>query len=130
MHCPVEKSARGLRACAVIALAGFAALVAACDLRPPTEGASGDDVLLSGSDAATSETSLWPDSEVPSAYAYADTGSIEVGVKFKSSEAGQVTGLRFYKNSGNTGTHAGHLWTASGALLGSVTFSQETATGW
>lgn len=129
MHCPVEKSARGLRACAVVALAGFAALVAACDARPPA-GDPGDEVLQRSADAATSETSLWPDSEVPSSYAYADSGSIEVGVKFKSSAAGQVTGIRFYKNTGNTGTHVGHLWTSSGASLGSVTFSGETDTGW
>ena len=33
-------------------------------------------------------------------------------MKFRSDVAGQVTALRFYKGSGNTGTHVGHLWTA------------------
>ena len=28
-----------------------------------------------------------------------------------------VTGIRFYKGTGNTGTHVGHLWTAAGTLL-------------
>jgi hypothetical protein len=41
-----------------------------------------------------------------------------------------VTGVRFYKQTGNTGTHVGRLWTATGTLLGTVTFSSETASGW
>jgi hypothetical protein len=38
--------------------------------------------------------------------------------------------VRFYKQTGNTGTHVGRLWTATGTLLGTVTFSGETASGW
>ncbi len=55
---------------------------------------------------------------------------VEVGMRFRSSVNGQITGLRFYKGAGNTGTHTGHLWTNTGALLGQVTFTQETASGW
>ncbi|WP_237563610.1 DUF4082 domain-containing protein [Arthrobacter sp. H-02-3] len=51
-------------------------------------------------------------------------------MKFRSDVAGTVTGVRFYKGSSNTGTHTGHLWSASGTLLASVTFSGETASGW
>ena len=32
--------------------------------------------------------------------------------------------------AGNTGTHVGHLWTSTGTLLASATFTSETATGW
>ena len=53
-----------------------------------------------------------------------------MGVKFQSSLAGYITGIRFYKGTGNTGTHIGNLWTTSGTLLESVTFSGETASGW
>src|SRR5262249_36484589 len=35
-----------------------------------------------------------------------------------------------YKSAANTGTHTGHLWTANGTLLGSLTFSGESASGW
>ena len=42
---------------------------------------------------------------------------------------GFVTGVRFYKGTGNTGTHPA-LWTASGQLLATGTFTNETATGW
>ena len=44
--------------------------------------------------------------------------------------AGYVTGIRFYKGAGNTGTHVGHLWSATGQLLATATFTSETATGW
>ncbi len=59
-----------------------------------------------------------------------DTNSVEVGVKFRSELDGLVTGLRYYRTAGNTGTHVGRLWTASGTSLASVTFSGESSTGW
>ncbi len=59
-----------------------------------------------------------------------DPNAVEVGVKFRSDQAGFITGLRFYKTSGNTGTHVGHLWTAGGTQLAEATFSGETASGW
>ena len=37
--------------------------------------------------------------------------AVELGVKFRSDVAGYITGIRFYKGAGNTGTHVGHLWT-------------------
>jgi hypothetical protein len=59
-----------------------------------------------------------------------DGKSVNVGVKFSSVLAGAVTGIRFYKASTNSGTHVGSLWSASGTLLGQVTFTSETASGW
>ena len=44
--------------------------------------------------------------------------------------AGYVTGIRFYKGAGNTGTHTGSLWNSAGTRLATVTFSGESATGW
>ncbi len=38
--------------------------------------------------------------------------------------------MRFYKGDGNNGTHVGALWSSTGTLLGSVTFTGETASGW
>jgi uncharacterized repeat protein (TIGR01451 family) len=58
-------------------------------------------------------------------------GSLTVGVKFKSDSAGNITGIRFYKGAGNTGTHIGLLYGyPSGALLAQATFTNETASGW
>ena len=50
--------------------------------------------------------------------------------KFRSSTAGRIAGIRFYKGATNTGTHVGHLWTRTGTLLATATFTNETATGW
>ena len=41
-----------------------------------------------------------------------------------------MTGIRFYKGATNTGTHVGHLWTTTGQLLATATFTGETASGW
>ena len=41
-----------------------------------------------------------------------------------------ITGLRFHKSAINTGTHVGHLWSRTGQLLATATFTNETATGW
>ena len=51
-------------------------------------------------------------------------------MKFRSDVNGTVTGVRFYKGAGDTGTHVGNLWSASGELLASATFSGESASGW
>ncbi len=59
-----------------------------------------------------------------------DNDAIEIGVKFKSDQSGQVTGVRFYKAAANTGTHVGSLWTTGGTLLARATFSSESTSGW
>ena len=73
---------------------------------------------------------LWSASTVPSVITDSDTSAVELGVKFKSDVAGYITGIRFYKGSGNTGTHTASLWSASGTLLARATFTNETASGW
>ena len=58
--------------------------------------------------------------QVPSTPTTADTSSVELGVKFKADADGFISGIRFYKGTGNTGTHTGTLWTSSGAALAAV----------
>ena len=74
--------------------------------------------------------SIWSPTDTPATPAQTEALPVELGVKFKSDDPGYITGLRFYKGTGNTGTHYGHLWTTSGTLLGTATFSGETDTGW
>lgn len=74
--------------------------------------------------------SLWTTSTTPAFIDVLDIGAIEPGIRFQSSVNAYVTGIRFYKGPLNTGTHTGHLWTASGTLLASATFTGETASGW
>ena len=85
---------------------------------------------FTASTSTSQRYTLWPSTAVPSVAAYPDKNALTVGVKFRSDVAGYVTGVRFYKGSGNTGTHVGSLWSASGSLLATVTFSGETASGW
>ncbi|GAA1954096.1 DUF4082 domain-containing protein [Microbacterium deminutum] len=60
-----------------------------------------------------------------------DTSAVEVGLEFRPTMDGFVTGVRFYKGAANTGTHVGSLWdTTTGQRLGQVTFGNESATGW
>lgn len=74
--------------------------------------------------------SIYPPSHVPAAPTGTDTSAIELGVKFRPAVNGWVTGVKFYKGTGNTGTHTGSLWKPDGTLLATGTFSGESATGW
>ena len=73
---------------------------------------------------------IWPSSTVPGLIDGGPDSSVELGVKFKADTNGTLTGIRFYKASTNTGTHIGNLWSSTGTLLASATFSGETASGW
>jgi hypothetical protein len=73
---------------------------------------------------------IWNANTVPGTVTDSDPNSIEVGLKFRSDVAGNVTGVRFYKGPSNTGTHVGHLWSSNGSSLATVTFGSETSTGW
>jgi hypothetical protein len=74
--------------------------------------------------------SIWPASASPANANVNDGSALELGVKFRSDVSGYITGIRFYKGSGNTGTHSGSLWSSSGQRLATATFSGESASGW
>src|SRR6202790_382494 len=78
----------------------------------------------------SSASSLFSPKDVPAVVSENDPTAVEVGVKFQSTAPGTVTAIRFYKGAKNIGSHTGHLWSASGKLLGSVTFTNESASGW
>ncbi|MCU1224398.1 MAG: hypothetical protein JWQ42_2491 [Edaphobacter sp.] len=73
---------------------------------------------------------LWGSSTVPSTIDSGDAGALEVGVKFRVDNDGSIIGLRFYKSAANTGTHIGHIWSSTGTLLGTATFTSESSSGW
>ncbi len=75
-------------------------------------------------------TTLFAATAVPAVPAVADPSAVEVGMKFSSRLPGFITAIRFYKGPGNNGPHVGNLWSASGELLASATFTAETASGW
>src|SRR5260370_18125099 len=73
---------------------------------------------------------VWPDTAQPSVPSANDSGAINLGVKFTTDVNGWVAGIRFYKGAANSGAHIGSLWSSSGTLLGQVTFTSESPTGW
>jgi hypothetical protein len=90
---------------------------------------AGAGAASSASGAVTPEDTIF-DFSTPATIDSNDGSSVVLGVKFTSEVAGNVTGIRFYKATTNTGTHIGSLWSSSGTLLGSATFTGETASGW
>jgi hypothetical protein len=73
--------------------------------------------------------SLWS-ATAPRSTDSPDSAGVNVGMRFHATVAGQILGIRFFKGTGNVGTHVGSLWSASGMLLDSVTFATEAPTGW
>jgi hypothetical protein len=86
--------------------------------------------LGAGHANATVTHTIWTGTTVPATVDNGPDGPVELGVAFKSDIAGTITGIRFYKSTANTGTHIGHLWSATGTLLASVTFVAESTSGW
>ena len=78
----------------------------------------------------TCPCTIWPSTAIPGTADVNQSKPVELGVKFTSSSSGSITGIRFYKGINNTGTHVGNLWSSTGALLASATFTGESASGW
>lgn len=67
----------------------------------------------------------------PQTVNYDTGGSVELGLRFQSSQAGNITQIRFYKSPADSlSTHTVTLWTPGGDVLGTGTTSGETASGW
>jgi len=84
----------------------------------------------SGTSCTGSNCTIWPSATVPGVIDGGPDSAVELGVKFRADVSGTITGIRFYKAGTNTGTHVGNLWSSTGTLLASATFSGETASGW
>ena len=73
---------------------------------------------------------LFTSSQTPAVLSDPDPAQVNLGVKFVASEAGSIAGLKYYRGTGDTGTHTGSLWSSTGQLLATATFAAETASGW
>lgn len=69
-------------------------------------------------------------SQAPQLPNISDGRPYELGMKFQSSVAGRITGIRHFKAASETGAHIGRIWSAAGAELAKVSFTNETASGW
>jgi hypothetical protein len=73
---------------------------------------------------------IWTPVTAPTTADVGPDSPVELGVLFKSDVSGNISGLRFYKSAANTGAHVGNLWSSTGTLLGTATFTNESASGW
>ncbi len=89
-------------------------------------------ILLCSARYAAAATETLFTTQVPQLMNVSDgsTTNRELGTRFTSAAGGHITAIRFWKASRETGSHVGHLWNASGQLLASVNFVNETASGW
>jgi fibronectin type 3 domain-containing protein len=87
-------------------------------------------VVSAITDPTQCSCTIWAPTTTPKVLASTDANANELGVKFRTEVDGVITGIRFYKGSTNTGTHVGHLWSRTGVLLATATFTNESATGW
>jgi chitodextrinase len=88
------------------------------------------ELLAFDASTGTQAHSLWGGKAVPAIIDSGDAQAVEVGMRFRVTVDGQVTGIRFYKSPANIGPHTGSLWSTNGALLAQGVFSGETASGW
>ncbi len=72
---------------------------------------------------------LFQSSDVPVVPITNDAQAIELGMKFRTTQNGFITGIRYYRGAGTTGTQTGHLWSSTGTLLASAIFA-GTPSGW
>lgn len=90
----------------------------------------GTTLATSGASAAgPSVSSLFADA-VPGVPSVDDAQPVELGVSITPTVAGEVLGIRFFKGEGNSGPHVGRLWSEDGTSLATVTFKDESRSGW
>jgi hypothetical protein len=94
-----------------------------------SDGQGGTDTAQVSLNVSASQN-LFGSAATPTTVTVADARPVELGMKFQSDVAGWITGFRFYKGPQNTGPHEAHLWTSTGTLLATATFTNETASGW
>ncbi|WP_247369031.1 MULTISPECIES: DUF4082 domain-containing protein [unclassified Bradyrhizobium] len=80
--------------------------------------------------AVPSTMSLFSSSDTPAVVSSSDTSQVNLGVQFTSSLAGTITGIKYYKSANDPGTHTGSLWSSTGTLLATATFTNESSSGW
>lgn len=90
-------------------------------------GTTYNDISVGDTIATIKDETIWSVNPDPTT----DFGnSVELGVKFSSSVAGYIKGIRFFSGNTVSGNYTGHLWSIDGELLASAEFTNVTASGW
>ena len=82
--------------------------------------------LVTGGPASFAQTVSLFTGQTPADAASSDPKAITLGVKFWSTQAGTVSGIRFYRGAASAGGYTVRLYTASGTILGQATLPQDT----
>lgn len=80
--------------------------------------------------AGTCPCTLYDETTRPGRPPENDRERVELGVAFRATVAGEISGVRFYKDAASSGPHSIALWTASGTRLATATVSNESTAGW
>lgn len=89
-------------------------------------------INFTGSAQAVNETIFTTQAPVVTNASDGQNTNYELGTVFTSAVAGNITAIRFWKSSSESGTHTGNIWSLSSPEqpLATVTFTNETASGW
>ncbi|SFJ89220.1 N,N-dimethylformamidase beta subunit family domain-containing protein [Caulobacter sp. UNC279MFTsu5.1] len=102
------------------------------NLRPVNQLAT--DVVTVTAPQTPDTFSLFGASVTPTGQLYNDGQAVELGVKFKATQGGAITSLRYFRATGDssdTDQRVGHLWASDGTLLATVTFNSAPGqSGW
>lgn len=98
-------------------------------------GAGGLALLLAiqpvGAPAALSSVDgFWDNTAQPQLLVDPDRNAVELGLKFRASTNGFVSGIQFCKTADNTEVHDVHFCISSGQLQAKATLLKTTQTGW
>ena len=86
--------------------------------------------VTAAADSATITGRIYSSADEPRTKAASSKRSVNLGVKFRSSQAGAVTALQFYRGPRQKKAYRGSLWSSKGKLLARVTFPKSSTTGW
>jgi Domain of unknown function (DUF4082) len=84
--------------------------------------------LVTAGPASFAQTVSLFTGQTPAETASSDTKAVTLGVKFWSTQAGTVSGIRFYRGAASSGGYTVRLYTASGSVLGQATLPNDTCT--
>jgi hypothetical protein len=82
-------------------------------------------MLLAGETGGLAQTYTIFGNAAPKTAVDPDTNAVTLGVQFTSTQAGTISGVRFYRRHTNSGYTVG-LWTAAGSLLASAGVAKDT----
>jgi hypothetical protein len=75
-------------------------------------------------------TTIWPDTTQPTNPSNSNSSYLQLGVKVRSNRDGLIEGLHYFNGDANPTSHTARLWTRTGTVVASQTFTNEPTIGW